>query len=167
MPSDREVQAARRKALVEILTGGQQVSDQRDLVQMLRDQGHPATQSSVSRDLKALGAVRTRGYYEIPSWTEEEDEASPFRRVIPFIRRVKQAGPYLLLIITEPGAGRLVAQAIDDSKWEDVVGTVDGDSKVMILTENFFFQRLVYERLRYYVRLEGNEIIDEPEPESE
>lgn len=167
MPSDREVQAARRKALVEIMTGGQQVSDQRDLVQMLRDLGHPATQSSVSRDLKALGAVRTRGYYEIPSWTAEENAASPFRRVVPFVRRVKQAGPYLLLLITDPGAGRMVAQAIDDSKWEDLVGTVDGDSKVLLLTENFFFQRLIYERLKYYMRLEGNESAAGPEPEPE
>ncbi|HEV2855284.1 MAG TPA: hypothetical protein VHC97_20990 [Thermoanaerobaculia bacterium] len=164
MPSDREVQAARRAALVEILRG-QQVSDQRDLVEMLRGNGLPATQSSVSRDLKALGAVRTRGYYEIPSWTTEEDEASPFRKVTPFIRGVRQAGPYTLLLITEPGAGRLVAQAIDDARWEDVVGTVDGDSKVVILTENFFFQRLVYQRLKYYLRLEGNEIAEVRDPE--
>jgi transcriptional regulator of arginine metabolism len=165
MPSDREVQAARRQALVDILTGGQQVSDQRDLVEMLRENGYPATQSSVSRDLKALGAVRTRGYYEIPSWTAEEDEASPFRKVIPFIRGVKQAGPYTLLLITDPGAGRLIAQAIDDARWENVVGTVDGDSKVLILTENFFFQRLVYQRLKYYMRLEGKEIAEVKEPE--
>lgn len=174
MPSDREVQAKRREALVGILTGEEKVTDQRDLVEMLRKQGIPATQSSVSRDLKALGAVRTRGYYEIPSWTEEEDEdyISPFRRVIPFIRRVKQAGPYQLLVVTEPGAGRIVSQAINDSEWEDVVGTIDGDSAVLILTENFFFQRLVYERIKYYARIEEKtEILEpkepEPEPESE
>lgn len=172
MPSDREVQARRREALVTILTGEEKVSDQRDLVEMLRKLGIPATQSSVSRDLKALGAVRARGYYEIPSWSEEEDGdyVSPFRRVLPFLRRVKQAGPYQLLVMTEPGAGRIVSQAINDSEWEDVVGTVDGDSAVLILTENFFFQRLVYERIKYYARLDGRiELIEskEPEPEEE
>ncbi len=116
MPSDREVQAKRRETLVEILTGDEKVSDQRDLVEILRKRGIPATQSSISRDLKALGAVRTRGYYEIPSWTEEEDEdyVSPFRKVIPFLKKVKQAGPYQLLIVTEPGAGRMVSQTIND-----------------------------------------------------
>ncbi len=173
MPSDREVQARRREALVAILTGEEEkVTDQRDLVEMLRKLGIPATQSSVSRDLKALGAVRARGYYEIPSWSEEEDTdyVSPFRRVLPFLRRVKQAGPYQLLVMTEPGAGRIVSQAINDSEWEDVVGTIDGDSAVLILTENFFFQRLVYERIKYYARLDGRvEIIEgkEPEPEEE
>lgn len=170
MPSDREVQAKRRQALVEILTGDEKVADQRDLVEMLRQKGIPATQSSISRDLKALGAVRTRGYYEIPSWTEEEDEdyVSPFRKVIPFLRKVKQAGPYQLLIATEPGAGRIVAQALNDSGWEDVVGTLDGDSAVLVLTESFFFQRLVYERIKHYVRAEGRmEIIETKEPELE
>ena len=172
MPSDREVQATRRAALVEILTGDQKVSDQRDLVEVLRKKGLPATQSSVSRDLKALGAVRARGYYEIPSWSGEEEEGfiSPFRKVIPFVRKVKQAGSYQLLVVTDPGAGRVVAQAIDDADWEDVVGTVDGDRAVLILTENFFFQRLVYERIKYYARAEGrNDLIEakEPEPESD
>ncbi len=172
MPSDREVQARRREALVAILTGEEKVTDQRDLVEMLRKLGIPATQSSISRDLKALGAVRARGYYEIPSWSEEEatDYVSPFRRVLPFLRRVKQAGPYQLLVATEPGAGRIVSQAINDSEWEDVVGTIDGDSAVLILTENFFFQRLVYERIKYYARLDGRiELLEskEPEPESE
>ena len=172
MPSDREVQARRREALVAILTGEEKVTDQRDLVEMLRKLGLPATQSSVSRDLKALGAVRARGYYEIPSWSEEEDTdyVSPFRRVLPFLRRVKQAGPYQLVVMTEPGAGRIVAQAINDSEWEDVVGTIDGDSAVLVLTENFFFQRLIYERIKYYARLDGRiELLEgkEPEPEEE
>src|SRR5690349_22429585 len=95
MSSDREVQAQRRQAIVEILTGDHKVEEQKELVELLRERGLPATQSSVSRDLKELGAVRTRGHYEIPSWTEEEDEesVSPFRKVAPFVRAVKPAGP--------------------------------------------------------------------------
>lgn len=153
MSSNREVQAKRRQAIVEILTESRKVSEQKEMVELLGERGIPATQSSVSRDLKVLGAVRTRGYYEIPSWTEEEEEegVSPFRRVIPFVRAVKPAGPYQTLLVTDTGAGRVVAQAIDESAWEDVVGTIHGDSSVLILTENFFFQRLVYERLKYFL----------------
>ena len=153
MSSNREVQAKRRQAIVEILTEGRQVAEQKELVELLGERGIPATQSSVSRDLKVLGAVRTRGHYEIPSWSEEEEEegVSPFRKVIPFVRAVKPAGPYQTLLVTDPGAGRVVSQAIDESEWEDVVGTVHGDSSVLILTENFFFQRLVYGRLKYFL----------------
>ena len=156
MSSNREVQARRRQAIVEILTDGPQVSEQKEIVELLRKMEIPATQPSVSRDLKVLGAVRTRGHYEIPSWSEEEEEegVSPFRKVVPFVREVKPAGPYQTLLVTDPGAGRVVAQAIDESEWEDIVGTVHGDSSVLILTENFFFQRLVYERLKYFLGVE-------------
>jgi transcriptional regulator of arginine metabolism len=165
LSSDREIQARRRTALFEILTGDRKVTEQKELVELLLEQGIPATQPSVSRDLKALGAIRTRGYYEIPSWEEEEDEegVSPFRRVLPFVLAVRPAGPHQTLIVTRPGAGRIVAQAIDESEWEDIVGTIDGDSSVLILTENFFFQRLVYERLKYFVRSGGEYEIVEAE----
>lgn len=162
MPSDREIQAKRRQAILEILAGNQGVSEQKDLVELLQARGIPATQSSISRDLKVLGAVRTRGYYEIPSWTAE-DEEEPFRRVAPFVRKVRQAGPYQMLLVTDPGAGRVVCRAINDSRWEDVIGTVDGDSSVLILTENFFFQRLLYERLKYLLSAGGENAIVELE----
>ncbi|HEX7180857.1 MAG TPA: hypothetical protein VF756_03380 [Thermoanaerobaculia bacterium] len=162
MPSDREVQAQRRQAIIEILAGDRKVLEQKELVELLQKRGIQATQSSISRDLKILGAVRTRGYYEIPSWADEEDE-EPFRRVVPFVRRVKQAGPYQMLLVTDPGAGRVVAQAINESRWEDVIGTVDGDSSVLILTENFFFQRLLYERLKYLLAAGGENAIVEME----
>ena len=153
MSSDREVQARRRQAILDILGEEPgQITEQQELVERLRARGIQATQSSISRDLKVLGAVRTRGYYEIPDWIgEEEEDASPVRKVIPFVRAVRQAGPYQLFIATSPGTGRAVAQAITEAKWEDVVGIVDGDSGVLLLTENFFFQRLLYARLRHYL----------------
>ncbi len=166
MSSDREIQARRRQAIVEVLAEDPKVSEQKEMVERLRARGIPATQSSISRDLKVLGAVRTQGYYEIPSWSEDEEDeegVSPFRKVIPFVRAVKPAGPYQTLVVTEPGAGRVVAQAISESEWEEVVGTIDGDSSVLILTENFFFQRLVYERLKYFLRSDEERVIVEGE----
>lgn len=163
MSSDREVQARRRQAILDILAEDEKVSEQKVLVERLLAQGIPATQSSISRDLKVLGAVRTQGYYEIPSWSEEKDEesVSPFRQVVPFVRAVRPAGPYQTLIVTAPGAGRLVSQAINESAWEDIVGTIDGDSSVLILTETFFFQRLVYQRLKYFLGADGeNEMVE-------
>jgi transcriptional regulator of arginine metabolism len=162
MSSDRQIQARRRQAILEVLAEDRPVSEQKELVERLRERGIAATQSSISRDLKVLGAVRTQGHYEIPSWSDEEEEGvAPFRKVIPFVRAVKPAGPYQTLVVTDPGAGRVVSQAIADSEWEDVVGTIDGDSGVLILTENFFFQRLVYQRLKYFLSSdEGREIVE-------
>lgn len=55
----------------------------------------------------------------------------------------------------------MVAQALEESGWEDIVGILEGNSGVLILTENFFFQRLVYSRLRHYLGAEeGYEIVE-------
>jgi len=163
MPSDREIRERRRQAIREILLHEEPVEQQQDLVDRLRARGFSATQSNVSRDLRDIGAVRAQGQYMIPSWTQSED--SPFRKVVPFIRKVKAAGPHQLLVVTDPGAGALVAQAIEDDQWTDLVGTVSGHSSVLILTENAFFQKLVYQRIRYYL---GSDWVGEGgEPEAE
>lgn len=167
MPSDREVRDRRHEAIREILLTEDPVEQQRDLVDRLRARGFAATQSNVSRDLRELGAVRVEGHYRIPTWLDDAD--SPFRRVVHLIRRVKPAGPYQTLLVTERGAGALVAQAIEDDEWEDIVGMLSGHSSVLILTEHVFFQKLVYERLKYYMSQVGPLDIEEnPEtPEAE
>ncbi|HKI06467.1 MAG TPA: hypothetical protein VKK31_31100 [Thermoanaerobaculia bacterium] len=159
MPSDRKTQEIRREAIRDILKEDRTIEDQKKLVEMLGERGIVATQSSVSRDLQDLGAVRIRGYYEIPSWVEDDDH-SPFRRVVGFIRRVKPAGPHQMLLLTDPAAAGVVAQALDEAQWEELVGTVAGDSSVLLLTENGFFQRLLYDRIKYYLVDEGVGITD-------
>src|ERR1700759_785334 len=121
MPSDREVRDRRRQAIREILLHDEPVLHQHDLVDRLRKRGFAATQSNVSRDLRDIGAVRHNGQYMVPSWTQSED--APFRKVVLFVRKIKQAGPHNLLIVTDSGAGAAVAQAIEDGEWPDLVGT--------------------------------------------
>jgi transcriptional regulator of arginine metabolism len=162
MPSDREIRERRREAIRSILVHEEPVEQQQDLVDRLRSRGFAATQSNVSRDLRDIGAVRMKGAYTIPSWTDEEGE-SPFRRVAELVRTVKQAGPQMILLETVRGAGPAVSEAIDEDRWEDLVGTVAGHNSVLLLTENFFFQKLVYQRLRYYMS-EVGPLIDKISP---
>lgn len=169
MPSDREIRDRRRQAIREILLHDKPVLHQHDLVSRLRERGFAATQSNVSRDLRDIGGVRQEGRYVIPAWTQSED--SPFRKIVSFIRQVKPAGPYNLLVVTDSGAGPVVAQAVEDGQWPDLVGTVGGHSSVLLLTESFFLQKLIYQRIRYYlglenVALEGQEELEEEDGET-
>lgn len=143
MPSSREVQEQRRNAILEILQGDRPVSQQKDLVQMLQQRGIAATQSSVSRDLKEIGAVRFGDRWRLPDWVE----GSLFSKVVDYVMEVRQAGPHMTLIATAAGAGAVVAQAINASHWEEIVGTVEGANSVLVLTEDAFNQRLLHLRL--------------------
>jgi transcriptional regulator of arginine metabolism len=162
MPSDREIRERRRQAIRSILVHEEPVEQQQDLVDRLRSRGFAATQSNVSRDLRDIGALRVKGAYTIPTWTDEDGE-SPFRRVAKLVRGVKPAGPHQILLTTDRGAGPAVAEAIDEDRWEDLVGTVAGHNSVLLLTESFFFQKLVYQRLRYLMSEVGS-LIDRLSP---
>lgn len=157
MPSSREVQERRRAGILKILQAEEPVSQQKEIVQKLMEMGIPATQSSVSRDLGQLGAVRIGDQWRLPDWEAE----SPFSKVVDYVEEVKPAGPYMTLIKTQPGAGAIVAQAIDASPWDDVVGTVAGPNSVLVLTEDAFDQKLLFLRLERY--LQEDEELELPE----
>jgi arginine repressor len=56
---------------------------------------------------------------------------------------------------------------VDEDAWEDIVGTVTGYSSVLVLTETGFFQKLVHERLKWYLRDgEAGEQAEEPEDDA-
>lgn len=148
MPADRKVQERRREAILEILTSDEPVGQQRELVHLLRERGIPATQSSVSRDLAEIGAIRLGDKWILPDWV---GVVSPFEKVADFVVEVRPAGPYQSLMITKPGAGPVVAKAIDDSGWDYVVGTLAGLNSVLILTDGGFDQKLLFARLKSHL----------------
>ena len=73
MPNSSKEQAQRRAMLRELLLHGP-ASTQKTLVDALGAQGLQATQSSVSRDLRELGAIKTNGGYELPNASDNADE---------------------------------------------------------------------------------------------
>ncbi|MFP5287944.1 MAG: hypothetical protein ACLGI9_19565 [Thermoanaerobaculia bacterium] len=148
MPSDREVQDQRRVAIMKILKGDEPITQQKDLVEKLKAMGIPATQSSVSRDLSEIGAVRIRGQWMLIG----VHDVGVFERVAKHVTEVRFAGPHLMLLKTQPGAGALVAQALDESEWDEIEGTVAGLNSVLILTHDAFFQKIVNVRLQGYLR---------------
>ncbi len=148
MPSDREVQEKRKLAILKILKGDEPITQQKDLVEKLKEMGIPATQSSVSRDLSEIGAVRIRGQWMLIGM----HDVGLFEKVANHVTDVRFAGPNLTLIKTQPGAGALVAQVIEESEWDEVVGTVAGLNSVLVLSHDAFFQKLLSTRLQGYLR---------------
>ena len=153
MPSSREMQERRRMAIVKLLKSDETINQQKDIVEKLREMGIPATQSSVSRDLAEIGAVRIEDRWVLTGL----HDGGVFERAAKYVKAVKPAGPHLTLLVTEPGAGALVAQTIEEAQWDEVEGTVAGLNSVLILTHDAFFQKLLSYRLQGYLRDGGVE----------
>ena len=134
-------QQDRRDAIREILET-EAVQNQASLLAALKARGFAATQSSVSRDLKELAAVKTARGYELPAATTK-----PAQAVDALLRDLTPAGPNLLVIKTAIGAAQQVALALDESGWSDVVGTVAGDDTVFAATPGVVAQRRLMSRM--------------------
>jgi len=148
MPIDREHQDHRRRAILELLAE-RPMSRQIEIGRALRKQGFKVTQSSVSRDLQALGIVRREGVYRPP--VPKGDEKS-IGKIEEFIRRVRSAGPYMLVFETTPGMAKAVAVALKSAAWPEVRGVVAEDDTLFVATDNVYDSRLLMQRLKRIVQ---------------
>ena len=148
MPIDREVQDHRRKAMLELLAS-RPMQRQIEIGRALRKMGFKVTQSSVSRDLKAMGIVRREGVYRPPN---PQGDESAIGKMEEFIRRVRTAGPYMLVFDTNAGMAKAVATAVKSAAWPEVRGVMAEDDTLFVATDNVYDTRLLMQRLRRLVR---------------
>ena len=146
MPTAIDQQQGRRQAISDLLAL-HSIQRQAELVRLLRAQGHDATQSSVSRDLRYLGAAKLRKGYSLPESRIANNEET-LELVAEFVRDIRQAGPNLLVITTAIGAAQRVALMLDRISWPEVVGTVSGDDTIFVATTSTASQRRLGARLR-------------------
>ena len=109
MPNSSETQADRREAIRQLLQK-KPAATQRSLVDALVQRGFVPTQSSVSRDLREIGAIKSAGGYALPVAAATGDDE--LAQVADLLVDLKSAGPNLLVIRTETGAAQRVAGAV-------------------------------------------------------
>lgn len=143
-------QTERRNAILRLLRGSA-VRKQEEIVDLLKQQGFPVTQSSVSRDLRDLGVLKAGGRYLPPDATQRSlDDFGTLRQ---FVRGIATAGTSLTVLRTTIGAAQSVAIAIDKAEWSEIVGTISGDDTIFIATDSAAAQTAVVARLRELFRV--------------
>jgi transcriptional regulator of arginine metabolism len=147
MPAATVQQQHERRQVIARLLGEHAISRQSELVELLRAAGYPATQSSVSRDLKDMGAAKLKSGYSLPE-AADVSNAESMVAVVEFIREVRAAGPNLLVISTAVGAAQRVCVTLDRIAWPEIVGTVSGDDTIFVATSSATQQRRLRGRLR-------------------
>jgi transcriptional regulator of arginine metabolism len=124
-----------RRAVIEEILRREEIHNQLELVARLTERGLVVTQSSVSRDLHEIGAIRVEGRYVPPDVLGGgERHPAELADVAGFVQGMAAAGPYLLVVKTPPGIAPLVALAIDRAAWPEVAGTVAGDDTFFVAT---------------------------------
>ncbi|MEX1177594.1 MAG: hypothetical protein WEB09_03950 [Nitriliruptor sp.] len=131
---------SRQQALRRLL-GERALASQSEVRAALAEVGIEAHQTTVSRDLDELGAVRVRGadgalVYRLavdpgPATARERvDEV-----VRQFVVSVRSSGN-LAVLRTPPACAHPVASAVDLAELDDVLATVAGDDTVLVVASD-------------------------------
>jgi len=109
----------------------QPVHTQEEIAAELKKRGVPATQVTLSRDLRELGLVKTQeGYREL---APEESPTGFADLAAEFISDIRLA-QNLIVLRTDPGHASSVAVALDNEDWPEIAGTIAGDDTILVIT---------------------------------
>lgn len=153
MPSATAEQRNERRFVIAKLLCDHAIERQSELVALLKLQGFDATQSSVSRDLKDMGAVKLKKGYSLPE-AEPAGNGNAMQEVAEFVRDIRAAGANLVVVTTAIGAAQRVAVTLDRANWPEIVGTLSGDDTIFIATASSAQQRRLRARLKLSLRKE-------------
>ncbi len=142
--------AERRKRLLKILEliSTRAIRTQEELAEALAAEGWDVTQSSVSRDIKALRLVKSGGSYQRPPSVAAHSPDPDLRRVAEDVIGIETAGDSLIVLHTPPGEASAVGLALDRMAWGDVVGTIAGDDTIFIAAKDATGQRRLVRELK-------------------
>lgn len=133
-----------RRDLIRDALLSERIESQERLLQFLQERGVPSTQPVLSRDLRALGAVKREGAYVIL----EPERVTPLESLRSLLRSAEAAGPNLVVVRCEPGAASAVARALEAEEPTGVVGTVAGDDTILIAVQTRTAGQALLRRVR-------------------
>lgn len=126
--------SARLSALRKLLSQ-EKMSTQDELREELESLHFKVTQSTISRDLRRLGAIRAvdsdgRTVYRLPEETQTPPPTSG-SRLEDMILDIHHNGS-IIVIHTTPGSASLIARHLDHAKPGGILGTIAGDDTIFV-----------------------------------
>ena len=124
------------------------VHTQDELENELSALGIPATQATLSRDIRELGLAKTsEGYRQI----EPESGGPDLGAILSGFLHDVRIAQNLLVLKTSAGHASSLAVAIDQAEWRDVVGTIAGDDTVLVIAPDNKTAQALREKLMGYL----------------
>ncbi len=123
----------RLSALRRLLESGKN-STQEELREMLESKGHDVNQSTISRDLRKIGAIKGtdnkgRTVYRL---SENASEATFVSQSVPDLITNISSNDSMIVIHTSPGSASLVARHLDINRPANILGTIAGDDTIFV-----------------------------------
>jgi transcriptional regulator of arginine metabolism len=129
------------------LVAKQELGTQEALAEALAAEGWAVTQSSVSRDIAALGLIKIDGVYRRSRQVKRPPGDPDQQSIADAVLSIDAAGDALIVLKTSAGEANHVAVRLDRLKWPEIVGTIAGDDTIFVAVRDRSAQARV--RLRF------------------
>ena len=128
---------ARRQRIIRELVESSRVATHDKLAEALAGRGVNVSQSTLSRDLRELGIVKTQDGYQFtgrsdPGSRAEDELAAAVSRFMVGLATAHN----LVILRTDPGGASALAQFLDSARWPEIVGTIAGDDTIFAATRD-------------------------------
>ncbi|MBQ8161268.1 MAG: arginine repressor [Clostridia bacterium] len=150
----------RHQTILEIIQK-EVIETQEELADALKKREIRVTQATVSRDIKELQLTKmidAQGNYRyVPPGTAG---TSLSKRLIHFLVETVisvECAENLVVIKTISGSANVVAEAIDNLEWKEIVGTIAGDNTLFVATRKPQDAQNVAERFRQIAHVDHHE----------
>lgn len=143
---------ARRQMKIQELITKEIIRTQEELADKLRLAGFDVTQATVSRDIKEMGLIKVPSInddyrYAIPTEAHPTNLHDRLKRLLRETVVSMNDSENLIVIRTIPGNAHALASVIDNSNWEEVIGTVAGDDTILLVIKPIESVPVVLNRL--------------------
>ncbi|MCB8816487.1 arginine repressor [Desulfosporosinus shakirovi] len=143
---------ARRQIKVQEIITKQIIHTQEDLADKLRLAGFDVTQATVSRDIKEMGLIKVPSQgdeyrYAVPSEHHPVNLQDRLKRLLREAMVSINDTDSLIVIRTIPGNAHALAAVMDNSNWEELIGTVAGDDTILLVIKPKEAVQSVMERI--------------------
>lgn len=123
----------RLNALKKLLESGKN-STQEEIRDMLEAKGHDVNQSTISRDLRKIGAIKGtdskgRTVYRL---SETSQETTFVAQSLSDLITNYSHNDSMIVIHTTPGSASLVARHLDMNRPGSILGTIAGDDTIFV-----------------------------------
>lgn len=132
----------RRQRAILTLVSTRPIRSQEELADLLDIQGFETTQATISRDIKELGLVKVpirdgalhQFKYMLPAL--ETTYTSRLHRLISELVGPIKSSLNQIVLRTPPGSAMMVAAAIDEAQWPEIIGTIGGDDTILVIVND-------------------------------
>lgn len=148
------MKSIRQKKILNLIEK-QVISTQKDLADALINSGFEVTQATVSRDIRELNLIKISAGENVYRYAAPQEAVMVSEKKFEFVLKEfvvsVDFSDNIVIVKTAPANANVVAYALDNFTWKEVIGTVAGDDTILLVVKPRDAVVKIVKKIRQYI----------------